>query len=130
VNETSTEVRVIVVMGVAAAGKTAVGRELARTIGCEFHDADDFHSKANIEKMHRGEGLTDADRQPWLEALARLVASIVRERRHAVLACSALKQAYRDMLIPHGIPVATIRFAFLDVPREELERGVAEAFGG
>ena len=109
-------------MGVAGAGKTTVGRELAEAIGWEFHDADDFHSSANIAKMHRGEGLTDADRQPWLESLRRLIAAIIRERRHAVLACSALKQAYRDMLVPEGIQPAAIRFAYLHVPPEELER--------
>lgn len=109
-------------MGVAGAGKTTVGRELAETIGWEFHDADDFHSAENIAKMHRGEGLTDADREPWLEALARLIASIVREGRRAVLACSALKHAYRVMLIPNGIPTAAIQFVYLDVPREALEK--------
>lgn len=109
-------------MGVAGAGKTTVGRELAEAIGWEFHDADDFHSAENIAKMHRGEGLTDVDRQPWLESLRRLIAAIVREGRHAVLACSALKQAYRDMLIPEGIPATAIRFAYLDVPPEELEK--------
>ena len=100
-------------MGVAGAGKTTVGRELADAIGWEFHDADDFHSAENIAKMHRGEGLTDGDRQPWLEALGRLI---------AVRACSALKHAYRVMLIPTGIPAAAIRFVYLDVPPEELER--------
>ena len=109
-------------MGVAGAGKTTVGRELAEAIGWEFHDADDFHSAENIAKMHRGEGLTDADRQPWLEALARLIATIVHEGRHAVLACSALKHAYRVMLTPDGIPPSAIRFVYLDVPSKELER--------
>jgi gluconokinase len=109
-------------MGVSGAGKTTVGRELAEAIGWEFHDADDFHSAENIAKMHRGEGLTDADRQPWLEALCRLIAAILRERRHAVLACSALKHAYREMLIPKGIPATAIRFAYLNVPPDELER--------
>ncbi len=109
-------------MGVAGAGKTTVGRELADAITWEFHDADDFHSAENIAKMHRGEGLTDADRQPWLEALRRLISTVIREGRHAVLACSALKHAYRLMLIPEGIPAAAIRFVYLDVPAEELER--------
>ena len=109
-------------MGVAGAGKTTVGRELAEKIGWEFHDADDFHSAENIAKMHRGEGLTDADREPWLEALSRLVAAVVREGRHAVLACSALKHAYRVMIMPQGIPAAATRFVYLDVPPEELER--------
>jgi len=109
-------------MGVAGAGKTTVGRELAEKIGWEFHDADDFHSAENIAKMHRGEGLTDADREPWLEALGRLVAAVIREGRHAVLACSALKHAYRVMIMPQGIPAAATRFVYLDVPPEELER--------
>jgi len=109
-------------MGVAGAGKTTVGRELAAAIAWEFHDADDFHSAENIAKMHRGEGLTDADRQPWLEALRRLIASVIREGRHAVLACSALKHAYRLILIPEGIPAPAIRFVYLDVPPRELER--------
>ena len=109
-------------MGVAGAGKTTVGRELAAAIGWEFLDADDFHSAENVAKMHRGEGLTDADRQPWLEALGRLIGDIVRDGRHAVLACSALKHAYRAMLIPNGVPSSAIRFAYLDVPRAELER--------
>lgn len=116
------ETRVIVVMGVAGAGKTTVGRALAQAIGWEFHDADDFHSAENIAKMHRGEGLTDADRKPWLETLQRLIAAIVGESRHAVLACSALKQAYRDMLIPQGIRGGAVRFAYLHVPPEELEK--------
>jgi gluconokinase len=109
-------------MGVAGAGKTTVGRELAAAIGWEFHDADDFHSPENVAKMHRGEGLTDADRQPWLEALSQLIASIVHDGRHGVLACSALKHAYRQMLIPEGIPAAAIRFAYLHVPPDELKR--------
>src|SRR5690349_14696365 len=109
-------------MGVAGAGKTTVGRQLADAISWEFHDADDFHSAENVAKMHRGEGLTDADRQPWLEALGRLIATVVRDGRHAVLACSALKHAYRVMLIPEEIPAAAIRFVYLDVPPEELER--------
>jgi carbohydrate kinase (thermoresistant glucokinase family) len=121
-NPSPSETRVIVVMGVAGAGKTTVGRELAEAIAWEFHDADDFHSAANVAKMHRGEGLNDADRQPWLEALSRLIAAIVREGRHAVLACSALKQAYRDILIPEGIPASAVRFAYLDVPPQELEK--------
>ena len=109
-------------MGVAGAGKTTVGRELATAIGWEFHDADDFHSPENVAKMHRGEGLTDADRQPWLEALSQLIARVIHDGRHAVLACSALKHAYRQMLIPKQTPARAIRFAYLDVPPDELKR--------
>jgi gluconokinase len=123
--DSPTEIRIIVVMGVAGAGKTTVGRELAQAIGWEFHDADAFHSPGNIAKMHRGEGLTDADRVPWLEALRGFIEAVVREERRAVLACSALKQSYRDMLRPNGVAPGTLRYVFLDVPadvlRERLE---------
>jgi gluconokinase len=123
--ESPTDIRAIVVMGVAGAGKTTVGRELAQAIGWEFRDADEFHSAANIAKMHRGEGLTDADRAPWLAALRGLIETVVREKRRVVLACSALKQAYRDMLRPDGVAPRAVRYVFLDVPadvlRERLE---------
>ena len=62
-------------MGVAGAGKTTVGRELAQAIGWEFHDADEYHSAENIAKMHRGEPLTDDDRRPWLATLSALIAT-------------------------------------------------------
>jgi gluconokinase len=117
---------VIVVMGVSGAGKTTVGRELAQAIGWEFHDADDYHSPENIAKMHRGEGLTDADRMPWLAALRNLVGAAVSEGRHIVLACSALKQTYRDLIMPPGAPPGAVRFAYLNVPPEELHHRLAE----
>jgi gluconokinase len=118
---------VIVVMGVSGAGKTTVGRELAQAIGngWEFHDADEFHSPANVAKMHRGEGLTDDDRKPWLAALRTLIATVVRDGRHAVLACSALKQSYREMLVPPNTPPGAVQFVYLDVPAEELRERLA-----
>lgn len=112
-------------MGVAGAGKTTVGRELAQAIGWEFHDADEYHSPENIAKMHRGDALTDDDRLPWLATLRALIASIVRESRHAVLACSALKQSYRELLVSPDIPDVAVRFAYLDVPAAELELRLA-----
>jgi gluconokinase len=120
------EPRVIVVMGVAGAGKTTVGRRLAQAIGWEFHDADEFHSPENIAKMHRGEALTDDDRRPWLATLSALIATIVRDGRRAVLACSALKQSYREALVPHDAPPGAVRFAYLDVPASELRRRLTE----
>ena len=85
-------------MGVAGAGKTTVGKLLASQLGWEFADADDYHSAANIEKMRHGIPLTDADRAPWLQALRTLISGWLTARKNAVLACSALKQSYRDIL--------------------------------
>jgi gluconokinase len=113
-------------MGVAGAGKTTVGRKLAQAIAWDFHDADDFHSPENIAKMHRGEGLTDEDRKPWLAALRQLIATALRENRHIVLACSALKQAYREVLTPPGAPPSAVRFVYLNVPAAELHHRLAE----
>jgi len=86
---------VILLMGVAGAGKTTVGKLLASELGWIFADADDYHSAANIEKMRNGIPLTDADRAPWLEALRNLISGWVEGKQHAVLACSALKSEYR-----------------------------------
>ncbi len=90
---------IVVVMGVTGSGKTAASRLLAQRLGWEFADADDFHSAANKEKMHRGVPLTDADRIPWLEAMHARLLQVAAEKRNAVLACSALKQSYRELLL-------------------------------
>lgn len=89
---------VIVVMGVSGAGKTTVGSMLARELHWDFADADDFHSPANVQKMRAGIPLTDADRAPWLHTLRNVVTGWLAEGNNAVLACSALKQAYRNLL--------------------------------
>ena len=89
---------IIVVMGVSGAGKTTVGQLLASQSGWEFADADDFHSVANIEKMRSEVPLTDAERAPWLATLRGLIAGWIAARKNAVLACSALKRAYRETL--------------------------------
>ena len=89
----------IILMGVAGSGKTTVGRELARELGWKFYDADDFHTRASVEKMSRGVPLDDEDRAPWLERLRELIESCVGRGESAVLACSALKQSYRRMLL-------------------------------
>lgn len=112
--------QVIVVMGVAGAGKTLVGSALAHALGWTFYDADDFHSPENVAKMHRGIGLTDADRAPWLEALRDVIDRVIRDGRNGVMACSALKEAYRKMLTPDDAPAGTVRFVYLDVPPDVL----------
>src|SRR5580693_2259560 len=85
-------------MGVTGSGKTTVGQLLAKRLGWEFADADDFHSAANKDKMHRGVPLTDADRIPWLAAIHEKLVQFSAQGRSVVLACSALKQTYRDLL--------------------------------
>ena len=89
---------VILLMGVSGSGKTSVGQLLASELGWEFADADDYHPAANVEKMRNGIPLTDADRAPWLETLRVLIAGWIAAKRNAVLACSALKRAYRESL--------------------------------
>ncbi len=89
---------IVIVMGVTGSGKTTVGSLLAKELGWEFADADDFHSAANKEKMSQGIPLDDADREPWLEALRTALLQWSAERRNVVLACSALKKIYRDRL--------------------------------
>lgn len=86
---------IIIIMGVSGVGKTTAGAVLAERLGWVFYDADDFHSKGNIEKIKAGIPLTDADRLPWLAALRDLIRQTDTDM---VLACSALKQSYRDYL--------------------------------
>lgn len=88
----------LIVMGVAGSGKTTVGRRLARRLGWTFLDADEYHPRANVEKMARGVPLTDADRRPWLEALHELIAAKLAAGESLVMACSALKERYREAL--------------------------------
>lgn len=90
---------ILVVMGVSGSGKTTVAGLLAGRLGWEFGDADDWHSPANVAKMHGGQALDDADRAPWLRSMAAWIDATRRVGRHGVLACSALKRAYRDILI-------------------------------
>ncbi len=89
---------IVIVMGVVGSGKTTVGHLLAEQLGWEFADADDFHSPANVEKIRKGIGLTDADRTPWLRSLHAAILQWIAQRRNVVLACSALKRSYRSEL--------------------------------
>ena len=91
--------RVVVVMGVSGSGKTTVGRELAASLGWRFEEGDALHPAANVEKMRHAIPLTDEDRWPWLHAIAEVIDGWRAKGEHGVLACSALKRAYRDIII-------------------------------
>lgn len=113
---------VIVVMGVAASGKTTVGHLLAEELGWTFYDADDFHSDSNVEKMSRGVPLDDEDRGPWLESLSELIRECLSLGRDAVLACSALKESYRERLLIDE----RVRVAYLEADRELIRERLTE----
>jgi gluconokinase len=100
---------VIIIFGVSGAGKTTVGKLLAREVGWRFLEADDFHPEANIEKMRSGHPLTDKDRRPWLEYLRDQIGRSLTADENAVLACSALKRKYRDCLRVNS----DVKFVFL-----------------
>ena len=112
---------IVLVMGTTGSGKTTVGKMLAKRLGWRFLDADDLHSASNKEKMHSGIPLTDADRAPWLAAIH---AELVRQNElgcSVVLACSALKQEYRDVLRAQ-LPVQTVYLKGSEaVLREHIE---------
>ena len=90
--------QVVIITGVSGSGKTTIGKQLAETLVWQFVDADDFHPAANIAKMHQGIPLTDADRQPWLLTLQAMISHWLQAATPTVLACSALKASYRDLL--------------------------------
>src|SRR5215510_826679 len=108
-------------MGVSGSGKTTIGQRLAQELGWPLYDGDRFHPQANIAKMRRGMPLTDEDRWPWLQALRAHIETWVQQGMSAVLACSALRQAYREHLI---IDEAEVKLVYLkgnyDLIRERL----------
>src|SRR5262245_16066120 len=107
-------------MGVSGSGKSTVGKLLARQLGWTFIEADDFHPKANIDKMARGEPLDDDDRRPWLQALRQRVEQACRVGENAVLACSALKHAYQDYLEGHDPDC--VEYVYLEGPEELIHK--------
>lgn len=120
---------IAILMGVAGSGKTTLGKALAERLGWTFVEGDAFHPPQNVEKMSAGVALTDADRAPWLAAIRAHLDALQKEGRSAVLACSALKAAYRDALAG-GLPA---RFLWLDVPPQVLAQRLetrAEHFAG
>ena len=116
---------IILVMGVTGSGKTTVGKALAKSLHWQFADADDFHSPANISKMRAGIPLDDADRVPWLAALRMQIDNWLRAGTNAVLACSALKHAYREQLVASS----EVRVVYLRGSRELIAKRLKERHG-
>ncbi len=115
----------VIMMGVTGSGKSTIGRALAERRGCAFLDGDDYHPQANIEKMRRGEPLNDDDRAPWLDILRELITDKLAAGEDVVVACSALRESYRQRLLPGNPDAASgVRFVYLrispDLSRERL----------
>ncbi|MFB8007392.1 gluconokinase [Nocardia sp. NPDC056000] len=123
--------RIVVVMGVSGSGKSTVAAKLADTLGWELLEGDDLHPAANIAKMAAGHPLDDADRQPWLEAIAAWMSERIAAGRSGVVTCSALKHSYRDTLrgaiIDH--PEGRVTFLLLSGTRELLEERMTARTG-
>jgi gluconokinase len=115
---------IVLVMGVSGSGKTTVGALLAGRLGWPYAEADAFHPLANIEKMAAGQPLTDADRLPWLQAIATWIDQRIAAGERGVVTCSALKRAYRDML--HRPAVRTV---YLRGSRELIAKRLAARHG-
>jgi gluconokinase len=113
---------VVIVMGVSGCGKSTIGALLASRLLWEYEDADWLHRVANVDKMHSGVPLTDEDRRPWLEAVAAWIDLSRRSGRHGVVACSALKRRYRDVLIGNR---ADVRLVYLKGDEALIARRVA-----
>ena len=122
----SSELSIIIVMGVSGCGKSMIGAMLASRLRWEFEDADWFHPASNVEKMHNGIPLTDEDRWPWLNAIAAWIDKARRSHEHGVIACSALKRRYRDILIGDR---SDVRLVYLKGDEELIARRIATRHG-
>lgn len=126
IERTDASIRTLVVMGVSGSGKTTLGRALASVLGRAFLDADDLHPATNHARLAAGIALTDADRAPWLAAVAAWIEVRRRSGTQVVVACSALRRRYRDVL--RGAD-PTLLLVHLDVPRETLAARVRDREG-
>jgi gluconokinase len=113
-------------MGVSGSGKSTIAGKLAERLRWTCEDGDRFHPRSNVEKMSAGQPLTDADRKPWLQAIADEIDRVCRSGEHAVIACSALKRIYRDILV-HGRD--DVRIIFLKGSRELIAGRLAQRKG-
>ena len=116
----------LIVMGVSGSGKSTIGEMLAERLGWTFEDGDRFHPESNVAKMSAGHPLTDEDRRPWLQAIANEIDRVCMAGERAVIACSALKRAYRDILV-HGRD--DVRIIFLDGTQDLIAARLAARKG-
>jgi gluconokinase len=117
---------IVIIMGAAGAGKSTIGAALAGALGWPFIDADDFHTTVNIERMRRGVGLTDAEREPWLARVRQAMLDQIAQGQPVVVACSALKRRYRELLTEG---VAGVRFVHLQADDALLRQRLATRRG-
>jgi gluconokinase len=120
------EAAIVVVMGVSGCGKSTIAAMLAHRLHWIYEDGDWLHPQSNVEKMHHGEPLTDEDRWPWLHAIADWIDATRRAGKHGVVACSALKRAYRDILIGDR---RDVRLVYLKGDRDLIARRIAVRTG-
>lgn len=114
---------VVILMGPMGCGKTTIGKMLAKKLGWPFYDGDDFHPKENVEKMRAGIALTDEDRKLWLKKLRDTIERWLKDNQNTILACSALKQAYRDIL---GVDQSRVRTVYLKGSYELLRNRIGK----
>lgn len=125
-DETSEAPCALVVMGVSGSGKSTIAEKLAERLAWSYEDGDRFHPANNVAKMSAGQPLTDEDRWPWLQAISDEIDRVCREGEHAVIACSALKRAYRDVLV-HGRN--DVRIVYLSGSRQLIAERLARRKG-
>jgi len=109
-------------MGVSGSGKSTIAEGIAEKLGWQYFDADDYHPKENIDKMASGNPLNDADRLPWLQSLHNLISENIKESKPCTLACSALKESYRDILKQDGLAIAYLQGDFDTIWQRMQER--------
>jgi len=117
---------ILVVMGVSGAGKTTISKLLAAALRCPLLEGDDLHPPLNVEKMHHGVALTDADRRPWLDKIAAAIDDWRARGQSGVVACSALKRSYRDIIIGNR---PEVRLVYLEGSRELIRERLAARKG-